>query len=63
MLYKKIPTEKGLPDSLSIISNALKTFGEDNFVLATDAEREGELIGYLILQHLNFSEWESAKRF
>ena len=61
MKYKPIPDPK--TNSLKIIGQALKTFGHDNFILATDAEREGELIGYLILKHLGFTGWNTARRF
>lgn len=61
MRYKPIPDPK--MNSLKIIGQALKTFGHDNFILATDAEREGELIGYLILEHLGFTGWNTARRF
>ena len=61
MKYKPIPDPK--KNSLKIIGQALKTFGHDNFILATDAEREGELIGYLILKHLRFTGWNTARRF
>ena len=61
MRYKPIPDPK--TNSLKIIGQALKTFGHDNFILATDAEREGELIGYLILKHLGFTGWNTARRF
>ena len=37
MKYKPIPDPK--TNSLKIIGQALKTFGHDNFILATDAER------------------------
>lgn len=61
MKYKPIPDPK--TNSLKIIGQALKTFGHDDFILATDAEREGELIGYLILKHLGFTGWNTARRF
>lgn len=61
MRYKPIPDPK--TNSLKVIGQALKTFGHDNFILATDAEREGELIGYLILKHLGFKGWNTARRF
>jgi DNA topoisomerase-3 len=37
--------------------------GNEPFLLATDAEREGELIGAEILQYAGFSNYENAKRF
>lgn len=62
MKYKKIPVENGI-DSLEIIKKAFQKFGQKNFILATDAEREGELIGALILNYINFKEYDTAKRF
>jgi DNA topoisomerase-3 len=32
-------------------------------LLATDAEREGEVIGAEILQYVGFNDWANAKRF
>lgn len=58
--YKEKGSSKSL---LKTIGSALKEFGEENFVLATDADREGELIGYLILSHLGFKGWNTARRF
>ena len=63
MKYKKIPPEPKKPDSLKIIKGAFETFGQDDFVLATDAEREGELIGALILDYVGFTRYDTAKRF
>ena len=48
---------------LDIIALAFKTFGTDDFILATDADREGELIGALILEYLKFDDYERARRF
>lgn len=58
--YKEKDSSKSL---LKTIGSALKEFGEEDFVLATDADREGELIGYLILSHLGFKGWNTARRF
>ena len=63
MKYKKIPPEQKKPDSLEIIKRAFQKFGQENFILATDAEREGELIGALILEHIGFTKYDSARRF
>lgn len=60
---KDMAVEKNAKRLLSTIRNALEEFGEDSFILATDADREGELIGYLILSHVGFHGWETAKRF
>lgn len=48
---------------LSVIKDCFKKFGQDDFILATDPEREGELIGHLILQYCNFTRYDTAKRF
>lgn len=63
MKYKKIPPEPKKPDSLEIIKRAFQKFGQEDFILATDAEREGELIGALILDYIGFTKYESARRF
>ncbi len=63
MKYKKIPPEPNKPDSLKIIQNAFQKFGQDDFILATDAEREGELIGRLILDYIGFKKYDTARRF
>ncbi|MBR4598829.1 MAG: hypothetical protein IKO39_02100, partial [Treponema sp.] len=63
MKYKKIPPEPKKPDSLEIIKRAFQKFGQENFILATDAEREGELIGALILDYIGFTKYDSARRF
>ena len=63
MKYKKTPPEPGKGDSLKIIRNAFQKFGQNDFILATDAEREGELIGRLILDYVGFTAYDNAKRF
>ena len=63
MKYKKIPPEPNKPDSLKIIQNVFQKFGQDDFILATDAEREGELIGRLILDYIGFKKYDTARRF
>ncbi len=63
MKYKKIPPEPKKPDSLEIIKRAFQKFGQEDFILATDAEREGELIGALILDYIGFTKYDSARRF
>lgn len=50
-------------DQLKIIRECFKTFGQDDFILATDPEREGELIGHLILEYCGFSNYKNARRF
>ena len=46
MNYRKIPDSN---KTLEKIWKAFRIFGQEDFVLATDAEREGELIGAIIL--------------
>lgn len=48
---------------LKIIKECFEKFGQDDFILATDPEREGELIGHLILEYCGFKEYNSSKRF
>ena len=49
--------------TLSKIKNCFKEFDSTDFILATDAEREGELIGALILAHIGFKHYDTARRF
>ena len=49
--------------TLSKIKNCMKDFDTTDFILATDAEREGELIGALILSYLDFKHYDTARRF
>jgi len=60
MKYKPIREHK---EQLSIIKNCFDEYGKNGFILATDPEREGELIGALILSYVGFQDWENAKRF
>lgn len=60
MRYKPITDPK---NALKTIEKAFKDYGTKDFVLATDAEREGELIGAIIMQYLKFGSTETAKRF
>lgn len=48
---------------LKIIKECFEKFGQDDFILATDPEREGELIGHLILEYCGFKDYNSSKRF
>lgn len=48
---------------LKKIEKCFKKFSSENFILATDADREGELIGRLILRHVGFRHYETARRF
>lgn len=58
--YKPIADPTG---ALKKIKLAFAEFGQKDFILATDAEREGELIGAMILEHIGFNEYSQAKRF
>lgn len=60
MKYK--PIQKNI-ETLKKIEKCFNEFPSENFILATDAEREGELIGALILNRIRFSSYENAKRF
>lgn len=59
MLYKPLSTTK---TQLDIIKKCFALYG-DILLLATDAEREGELIGATILKHVGFTNYDTAKRF
>lgn len=59
-LYYK-PIEKNLY-VLNKIKKCFQEFDDSEFILATDAEREGEVIGAEILNYLKYSN-SSAKRF
>ena len=60
MRYKPITESAGV---LKKIKECFKQFDASDFVLATDADREGELIGALILEYVRFKQYESARRF
>ncbi len=59
-LYKENPVTK---DVLHQIKKCFKEFDSSEFILATDAEREGEVIGAEILDYVGFKNYENAKRF
>jgi len=48
---------------LSVIKSCFARRKNDPFLLATDAEREGELIGAEILDFVGFNNYSGAKRF
>jgi len=48
---------------LSVVKNCFSRHKNDPFLLATDAEREGELIGAEILDFVGFNNYSGAKRF
>lgn len=58
--YKENPNTK---EVLSQIKECFRTFDCSEFILATDAEREGEVIGAEILDYVGFGNYENAKRF
>ena len=45
------------------IRGCFKEFDSTDFILATDADREGELIGRLILKDVGFKHYDTARRF
>lgn len=49
-------------EQLHIVKKCFEKYG-DSLLLATDAEREGELIGATILEYVGFKNYEGAKRF
>ena len=60
MRYKPITESANV---LKKIKECFKQFDASDFILATDADREGELIGALILDYVRFKQYESARRF
>ncbi|MDR1177246.1 MAG: DNA topoisomerase [Spirochaetaceae bacterium] len=60
--FKYKPVEK-TKAQLALVTRCLKARKGDALLLATDAEREGELIGAEILQYAGFTGYASAKRF
>jgi DNA topoisomerase III len=60
MNYKPIPSGK---ERLSCIKKCFNAYAQNGFILATDPEREGELIGALILNYVHFTDYQNARRF
>ena len=60
---KKIEDQNKIATQLEIIKMCFDKYSKNGFILATDAEREGELIGALILKYVGFKDYENAKRF
>ncbi len=60
MKYKAIVSTK---EQLAIIKSCFQKYDSSNLILATDAEREGEFIGALILNYVEFKNYATAKRF
>jgi DNA topoisomerase-3 len=58
--YKAIAKTK---DQLTVVKNCFDRHKNDPLLLATDAEREGELIGAEILDYVGFKNYSNAKRF
>jgi DNA topoisomerase-3 len=48
---------------LEIVKHCFARHMDDPFLLATDAEREGELIGAEILEYVGFRSYQTARRF
>jgi DNA topoisomerase-3 len=48
---------------LDLVKSCFARHRDDPFLLATDAEREGELIGAEILDYAGFTRYQSARRF
>jgi DNA topoisomerase-3 len=59
-LYRVIENTK---DQLDVVTACLAAHKNDELLLATDAEREGELIGAEILDYAGFTNLSGAKRF
>lgn len=59
-LYKENPSTVKV---LHQIRDCFKKYDSSEFILATDAEREGEVIGAEILNYIGFTNYNSAKRF
>ena len=60
VIYKII---KETREQLAVIKKCFKEHKNEVFMLATDAEREGELIGAEILSFVGFTDYQKAKRF
>ena len=58
--YKAVEKTK---EQLALVKKCFDAHSGDPLLLATDAEREGELIGDEILVHVGFTNFASAKRF
>jgi len=58
--YKIIAKTK---DRLAVIKNCFNRRKNDPLLIATDAEREGELISAEILEYVGFKNYSEAKRF
>jgi DNA topoisomerase-3 len=58
--YKTVEKTK---EQLAIVKKCFDAHRSEPFLLATDAEREGELIGAEILDYVGFTNFAAAKRF
>jgi len=58
--YKPVEKTKA---QLDVVKNCFNRRKTDTFLLATDAEREGELIGAEILDYVGFDNYKNARRF
>jgi DNA topoisomerase-3 len=50
-------------EQLELVKKCFTSHKNDRLLLATDAEREGELIGAEILEYVGFTRYETARRF
>ena len=58
--YKAVEKTKA---QLAVVKSCFTRHKNDPFLLATDAEREGELIGAEILDYVGFKNYANARRF
>ena len=58
--YKPVSSSK---DQLQTIKGLLSDREIDEVILATDAGREGELIGRLVLNYCGWKDWNAVRRF
>jgi len=56
------PIEK-TAEQLEVVRKCFRSWGNGSFLLATDAEREGEIIGAEIMDYVGFRGHAGAKRF
>jgi DNA topoisomerase-3 len=59
-IFKEID---GTAEQLKLIKSCFDKYENADLLLATDAEREGELIGAEILEYVGFKNYDRAKRF
>lgn len=59
----KYKIKENCSETLKKIERCFRNFDSKEFILATDAEREGEVIGAEILEYVEFAYYTTAKRF